>query len=167
LAEILGRHAAGVFKTMSGLEPDRLEIVEAVESEGPRYPMGVRVAFQGRDRQSRPWSGFFICAFATLEAARDIAMAIAQKLGVAESVTGTVDSVDDVLGEFLNIIIGLTCSDWTDRGLETEFDPPDKLVERQMSGFAPGTKAFHLTMTIDGHAPVSFFLVFHSDAEGA
>ena len=43
LAEILSSHAAGVFKTMSGLEPERLEIVEAGDNEGPLYPMGVKV----------------------------------------------------------------------------------------------------------------------------
>lgn len=160
LAEILGRHAASVFKSMSGLEPDRLEIVEAVDSEGPRYPLGARVDFKGRDKNERLWEGFLVCAFETVERAKDIAMAIASQLGVAESVSGTVDSVDQVLAEFLNVVIGLTCTDWIERGLETEFDPPEMILSRQEAGFEPGAKAFHLTMTIEGHPTVSFFLVF-------
>ena len=160
LAEILGQHAAGVFKSMSGLAPDRLEIVEAKRSEGPRRPMGVRVDFRGKDRSESPWAGFFICAFDTLEAASDIARAIADKLGVAEAVDGSVDSVDNVLGEFLNIVIGLTCSDWTDRGLETKFDPPAQLAASPGAACPEAAKAFHLTMSIAGHPPVSFFLVF-------
>jgi hypothetical protein len=167
LAEILGRHAAGVFKAMSGLEPDRLEIVEAVENEGPRYPIGVRVDFHGLDRGHKPWSGYFICAFPDLAASRDIAQAICDKLGLAGMVTEEIGSVDDVLGEFLNIVIGLTCSDWTDRGLETEFDPPASLSESQAAALGQGARAFHLTLGIEGHPPVSFFLVFSPQGEAA
>ncbi|MDR2455231.1 MAG: chemotaxis protein CheX, partial [Deltaproteobacteria bacterium] len=141
--------------------------VEAVENEGPRYPMGARVNFKGLDRDHQPWSGFFICAFATIEAAKDIAMAIASQMGVADSVTGTVDSVDQVLGEFLNIVIGLTCSDWIERGFETEFDPPEMLLERKDPGFEPEERAYHLTMTIEGHPEVSFFLVFLASPQEA
>ena len=160
LAEILGRHASSVFKSISGLTAESLEIVEAEDKEGPRYPLGARVDFKGRDRDSNPWSGFFICAFATIEAAKDIALAIASQLGVADSISGTVDSVDQVIGEFLNIVIGLTCSDWLECGLDTDFDPPELLTDRKSARFEPGSKAFHLTMTIKGHFPVSFFLVF-------
>ena len=157
LAETLGRHASGVFKTMSGLTPAGLAISEAGPSEGPLHPMGVRVDFKGRDGSGTPWSGFFICAFATMEAARDIAGAISAKLGVdsADDPAG----VDNVLGEYLNIVIGLTCSDWAKGGLETEFDPPRRLEARPDSGAGPGSRCFHLTMTLDGHPSISLFLV--------
>ncbi|MDR2442378.1 MAG: hypothetical protein LBE31_02520 [Deltaproteobacteria bacterium] len=160
LAEILGRHAAGVFKTMSGLEPDRLEIVEALQTDGPRYPVGVRVDFLGNNQANRKVSGFFICAFETFDAAKDIAVVIAKKMGVLDSLSGDdLEGVDNVLGEFLNIIIGLTCSDWSDHGLTTEFDPPEKLVLCPEVENPLGSRGFHLTMTAIDHPPISFFLV--------
>jgi hypothetical protein len=158
-AELLGRHAAKVFEVMSGLTPDRLEIVEADESEGPRFPLGVRVDFKGREASKAPLGGFFVCAFENLRSAGDIAAAIAAKLGTEVSSEAGQTGVDDVLGEFLNNVIGLTCSDWAEHGLETEFDPPQALVPHE--GDRPaGSRCYHLTLSADGHPPVTFFLVF-------
>ncbi|MDR1656812.1 MAG: hypothetical protein LBT47_04545 [Deltaproteobacteria bacterium] len=158
-AEILGRHAADVFKTMSGLQPDRLEIVEALPDDGPRYPMGVRVYFRGSDQSGFLCTGFFICAFETLEAAGDIAKTIAVKLGVEDTFSETLEGIDSVLGEFLNIVIGLTCSDWSDQGLVTEFNPPEPLVRYPQVTISNDGLAFHLTMFSEGHPSVTFFLV--------
>jgi hypothetical protein len=159
LAEILGRHAVGVLKTMSGLEALSLVIDEA-DHEGPRHPMGAKVGFHGLAREGRPFSGVLVCAFATAEAALEVATAIASRLGVADAVTGTVESVDDVLGEFLNIIIGLTCPDWLELGLETEFDPPERLRDLSGDALAPRSEAFHLTLGLSGDREISFHLVF-------
>lgn len=160
LAEILGHHAAKVFQIMSGLNPDRLEIVEADINGGPRYPLGVRVNFSGRDRGGSSQQGFFVCAFETIESARDIASVIAIKLGLSPPPPTDKAGIDNVLGEFLNIIIGLTCSDWAEHGLVTEFDPPMNLSKHERKNPVVLTKAFHLTMTTGEHPPVSIFLVF-------
>jgi hypothetical protein len=157
LAEVLGRHASEVFKAMSGLEPLGPEIAEAGPGAGPLHPMGARVDFHGRDASGAPWSGFFVCAFATLAAARDVASAIAAKLGV--EVADDPEGVDGVLGEYLNIVIGLTCSDWAVGGLETVFDPPLPLAATTDGGVPPRSRSFHLAMAIEGHPSMSLFLV--------
>lgn len=36
------------------------------------------------------------------------------------------DSADDLLAEFLNIVIGLAAADWAEKGLEIEFSSPEK-----------------------------------------
>jgi hypothetical protein len=159
-AEILGRHAAKVFEIMSGLRPDRLEIVEADILNGPRFPLGVRVDFAGRDVEGGGISGFFVCAFETIDSACDIASAIATKLGLEPPSPDDAVGIDNVLGEFLNIVIGLTCSDWADHGLATEFDPPQTLSRQGQADSPAGALAFHLTMATAGHPPVSVFLVF-------
>jgi hypothetical protein len=145
---------------MSGLEPESLEILEDVDNKGPRYPLGVRVDFRSLDAHSPLHSGFFLCAFETVEAARDIAAVIASKLGVEGCLDSTIESVDNILGEFLNIVIGLTCSDWADRGLVTEFTPPRKLAQWQSLDFVAGEIAFHLSLKTISHPDVSVFLVF-------
>ena len=159
-AEILGHHAAKVFQIMSGLFPDRLEIVEADVHGGPRYPLGVRVDFAGHKDSDKPVRGYFVCAFDTIESAWDIASAIAIKLGLAPPPPGDVTDIDNVLGEFLNIVIGLTCSDWAEHGLVTEFDPPQTLSMHDKSGTLDWDKAYHLTLTVELHPTVSIFLVF-------
>jgi CheY-specific phosphatase CheX len=161
-AEILGRHAAKVFHIMSGLPPDRLEMTEADLEAGPRHPLGVRVDFTGLDELGRPLSGHFVCAFETAEAARDIASAIAVKMGLSPPDEGDLAGVDAVLGEFLNIVIGLTCSDWAELGLATEFDPPQPLAVHGRGRPDPGSRAFHLTMSAAGRPQVSIYLVFTS-----
>ncbi|MDR2367811.1 MAG: hypothetical protein LBF58_06850 [Deltaproteobacteria bacterium] len=158
-AEILGNHAAKVFYIMSGLRPDRMEIAEADIGGGPRYPLGVRVDFSGHDSAGRPVGGFFVCAFDTTESAADIASTIAIKLGLAPPPPGDSTDIDNVLGEFLNIVIGLTCSDWAEHGLTTEFDPPQALSMHGKTAMAR-SKAYHLTMATDYHPTVSIFLVF-------
>jgi hypothetical protein len=159
-AEILGQHAAKVFQIMSGLFPESLEIVEADIDGGPRYPLGVRVDFKGRDQGEKTVKGFFVCAFDTIESAGDIASAIAIKLGLAPPPPGDATDIDNVLGEFLNIVIGLTCSAWAEHGLTTEFDPPQTLSMHDKDATLVWTKAYHLTMSIENHPAVSIFLVF-------
>ncbi|MDR2302036.1 MAG: hypothetical protein LBF38_08370 [Deltaproteobacteria bacterium] len=159
-AEILGHHAAKVFQIMSGLFPERLEIVEADIDGGPRYPLGVRVDFSGRNDSDNAVRGFFVCAFDAIESAADIASAIAIKLGLAPPPPGDATDIDNVLGEFLNIVIGLTCSAWAEHGLVTEFDPPQTLSTHKKDASLVWAKAYHLTMTIENHPAVSIFLVF-------
>ncbi|MDR0622383.1 MAG: chemotaxis protein CheX [Deltaproteobacteria bacterium] len=145
---------------MSGLFPDRLEIVEADVNGGPRSPLGVRVDFAGRKDSGQPARGYFVCAFDSIEAAGDIASAIAIKLGLAPPPPGDVTDIDNVLGEFLNIVIGLTCSDWAEHGLVTEFDPPQTLSMHDKNVTLEWEKAYHLTLSVELHPTVSVFLVF-------
>jgi hypothetical protein len=145
---------------MSGLAPDRLEISEADESEGPRFPLGVRVDFKGTTDSKKPLAGFFVCAFENSRAAGDIAAAIAAKLGVGFSLDAEQTGVENVLGEFLNVVIGLTCSDWAEHGLTTEFDPPQPLIVHEGDRKPSGSECYHLTLSAAGHPPVTIFLVF-------
>jgi hypothetical protein len=161
-AEILGHHAAKVFQIMSGLSPDRLEIVEAGASGGPRYPLGARVDFSGENAVGDPVRGYFVCAFETVDSAGDIASAIAIKMGLDPPERGDANGIDNVLAEFLNIVIGLTCSDWAEHGLVTEFDPPQSLSIHGRDHALGWDKAYHLTMTVTQHPTVSIFLVFLS-----
>jgi hypothetical protein len=164
-AELLGHRASKVFRLMSGLSPDSLEIVEADINSGPRYPLGVRVNFYGRDQEGLGVSGFFVCAFESVESAGDIASAIAAKMGLSPPAASDVTGIDNVLGEFLNTVIGLTCSEWADHGLTTEFDPPLALSRHESEKALACSKAFHLTMATDKHSTVSIFLVFLSGGE--
>jgi hypothetical protein len=145
---------------MSGLGPERLEIVEADINCGPHYPLGVRVNFSGREANIGSFNGFFVCAFETVNSAGDIASAIARKMGLLPPSSDDIIGIDNVLGEFLNIVIGLTCSDWSEHGLEAEFDPPLNLSKHDQKETLVSAGAYHLTMTTDQHPPVSIFLVF-------
>ncbi|MDR1295900.1 MAG: hypothetical protein LBO05_00680 [Deltaproteobacteria bacterium] len=162
-AELLAEHAAKVFEIMTGLRPGREVAASGDATRTPGYTLGVRVEFAGRTGEGAPLEGFFVCAFETFESARDIAGLISRKLGLETPAADDRAGVDDVLGEFLNIVIGLTCSDWAERGLATVFDPPQPMVVHSFSDVPPGSRGFHLTLSADGHPGVSIFLVFLSD----
>jgi CheY-specific phosphatase CheX len=160
LAEILAVHASQVLKAMSGLEAERVVIAPAQAGDGPRHPLGVKVVFAGR--LDEPLAGFFICAFADLATAQEIASAIAVKLGLDARLADDVDGTDSLLAEYLNTVTGRTCSDWAELGLTAEFDPPMKLSERPFEAQAGGA-AFHLTVSVAGRPDVPIFLVFAPD----
>jgi hypothetical protein len=125
----LASHAADVFKTMTGHIPTKIEI-SANDQPGTQmhYTIGVRVNFQGVEiAQGQAVKGFFICAFETLDLAFSFAGDISKYLGL--TAINSVSEIDNYVGEFLNVVIGLTCSTWAEHGLIVEFYPPEQLKE--------------------------------------
>jgi hypothetical protein len=125
-----------------------------------QYVEGARVDFKGQI-QGRPVGGFLICAFHVFQVAQDLARAIAVKMGLDPEMASHRQGVENVLAEFLNIIIGLTCSDWAKFGLDIVFDPPEKLVAHYLAPVAKEDEAYHMTFKLSGgDRRIDFFLRF-------
>jgi CheY-specific phosphatase CheX len=162
-AEILGKHASDVFKSMSGLTPTKINVFPTGVFQKITYPLGVRVDFSGSSDLGHLVTGFFICAFDSFEAASEIAKSIAVHLGLEAQIAEQKEGVDNVVAEFLNIVIGLTCSDWAESGLRIDFNPPEKLVEHHIHPVSKEAMAFHLIIETSDSLKVSIFLNFMSD----
>jgi hypothetical protein len=120
--------------------------------------VGERVVFRGEAERGSRVNGFFICAFETMEAAVLFARDIADYLGLPPSSSRS--EPDDFVGEFLNVVIGLTCSAWAEHGLRVDFSPPERLQEHTVDP-APGTgRCFRVTISAGGRYTATLFLNF-------
>jgi hypothetical protein len=129
-AKSLACHAATVFRTMTGHEPSNVVILDDCETVKHNFTLGARVNFKEEEADGPEVKGFFICAFETKKHASDFALDISRYLGLNPS--DTANEIDNYVGEFLNVVIGLTCSSWADHGLRMEFDPPERLQEHSI-----------------------------------
>jgi hypothetical protein len=126
-AKSLASHAANVFRTMTGHEPSNVVILDDKERGKHNFTLGARVNFKGEEADGPEVKGFFICAFETKKHASHFALDVSRYLGLNTS--DNLIDIDNYVAEFLNVVIGLTCSSWADHGLRMEFDPPEKLQE--------------------------------------
>jgi CheY-specific phosphatase CheX len=150
---------------MSTLTPRLDALVRAEVQRGHSFVEGVKVNFRGR-AQGRLTRGFFICAFDAFPVAQSLARNIAVKLGLGQDLAANREGVENVLAEFLNIIIGLTCSDWAKNGLEIDFDPPRRLGTHDLDPAPPGTEAYHLTLKLPDNREIAIFLSFQFPESG-
>jgi hypothetical protein len=158
----LAIHAASVFATMTGHQPTwEVAKLSGELSPMPHFTLGERVDFKGEKSNGVKVDGYFICAFETMGCARDFAEDVARYLGLSES--DSPNETDSYVGEFLNVVIGLTCSAWADHGFRVEFDPPKLLQEHVIDvSSAPGS-FYQLLITADGFYQTSLYLHFLGD----
>jgi hypothetical protein len=123
------------------------------------YAEGVKVSFKGQ-AHGEALSGYFICAFHVFKTAQSLASYIAVKLGLGPELAVKREGVENVLAELLNIIIGLTSSDWAKHGLEIVFDPPEKLGGHLIDPIPEGSAAYHLTLSLPEKREIAIFLNF-------
>jgi CheY-specific phosphatase CheX len=158
----LADHATSVFATMTGHKP----VLSGVKLDGgsdalPSFTLGERVDFKGEKSDGRKIEGYFICAFKTMAAAKRFASDIAAYLGLTGAKAGT--ETDSYVGEFLNVVIGLTLSTWADHGFTVEFNPPKKFQEHVVDPKANPGHFFHLLITAEGCYQTSIFVHFFTN----
>ncbi|MDR2352001.1 MAG: chemotaxis protein CheX [Deltaproteobacteria bacterium] len=155
----LSVHAAAVFATMTGHSPEVIvtRLADNTVPE-PNFTLGERVDFLGEKTDGGKIEGYFICGFQTRSAADNFAKDIAKYLGL--SPTEGVDETDSYVGEFLNVVIGLTCSAWADHGFRVEFNPPKILEEHVLDTTSKDGAYYHLLISADNYYQTSIFLHF-------
>jgi hypothetical protein len=102
--------------------------------------------------------GFFICAFETMDDAYLFAADISRYLGLTASKTK--QETDNYVGEFLNVVIGLTCSAWAEHGLRVEFDPPEKLQEHAIDKKPAKGHFSQVAIMAENHYSATLFVHF-------
>ena len=86
--------------------------------------------------------GNFILGF-NPEIVVPLASSISENMGL-EPVTQFDESAQDILGEFLNTVVGRTVSEWDRLGLPVRFDPPKMVKDSAMNSYTFGTSGYHM-----------------------
>lgn len=117
--EILAKHANGIFEEMTGADVlnHRIKLDERL---GVSTPYAYTIAYEHMEKNIK---GQFVLGFANNAMAVAVASALAEKMGLPP-VSDLDDIAVDLLGEFLNTIIGRTISEWDQMGLPVRFSPP-------------------------------------------
>jgi hypothetical protein len=143
---------------MTGHHPTRVEIGGGHEDSLKQFSLGERVNFQGKEDSGASVTGYFICAFETLISALAFAQDIASYLGLASSEPKS--ETDSFVGEFLNVVIGLTCSTWADHGLRVDFNPPERLQAHAIDKYPTEGHFFQVSIRVEGFYQTTIFLHF-------
>jgi hypothetical protein len=152
VADILSRIAGGgPFTTRSGRPP----------REQPVYALAVRIDFEGVLAETRQEvGGHIICGLANSAEARPLLKAIAAYLGSEAAVLETATGPQDILNDFLNVVIGLTSANWTERGFEMNFSTPRALSGLIPPSPSPADHAFHLVISAETGPKMDIMVVF-------
>jgi hypothetical protein len=93
-----------------------------------------------------------------MAAAEHFALDVAKYLGLSTSDERALP--DSYVGEFLNVVIGLTCSAWADHGFRVEFNPPKTLEEHVIDTASTAGVYYHLLLSAENYYQTSIFLHF-------
>ncbi len=125
--DILSLCLASVFKEMTGATLSAIKI-EARAFQASSLPVAQVIEYQGRDE---PLSGHFVLGFPTEKAALNLANSLAAKMGYPK-LDGIDEAALDLLGEFLNTVVGRTISSWDRMGMPVNFGTPSSLQQAQL-----------------------------------
>ncbi|MDR1042172.1 MAG: hypothetical protein LBR80_18790 [Deltaproteobacteria bacterium] len=158
-SQALASHAAAVFTTMTRKAPASVMVrPEVTGTSLLRFTLGERVDFRGEAEHGSKVKGFFICAFDAMDSAVLFARDVAVYLGLPASTSKA--ETDNYVGEFLNVVIGLTCSAWSDHGLRVDFSPPERLQEHTIDSAPLPGHCFRVTIVSECGYTATLFLNF-------
>ncbi len=127
--EIMGVCAKTIFSEMTGIGI-RSSKVDKEEFRTSSFPVAQVISYEHRDDPNI--RGHFILGFPDEKMALSVASSVAKNMGLP-----ALDSLDetalDVLGEFVNTVVGRTISTWDRMGMPVLFGPPSPLQEAQLS----------------------------------
>lgn len=158
-AEILGKRAAEVVRRTSDLPPTGVAVTGRIAAP-PECELAVRIDFRGTMTGGAPVSGYVLCGSVRHEQSRPLLAAMARHFGLSGSWADSAQGAADILGEFLNIIVGLAAADWGEHGFEMDFSTPENVSGRPPSAFGPDDHPFHIVVTTEGGAEVHLLAVF-------
>ena len=146
--EVLAECCKNVFEDMTAtsvldvkLKPD--------ERRDSDYALAVAIAYEHIDSDV---TGRFLLGFASTSMAVTVSTAISENIGLGE-VTEFGEDAEEILGEFLNTVVGRALTGWDSLGLSTRFDPPQVLRGTELrSCRSAGAEAYTVILSLDvGH----------------
>ena len=134
----------------------------------PTFELGTKVEFSGTISNGNlagkaPASGYVALGLVGVgDVATPTLVAMARSFNCCESVIDTPTGPENILSEFLNIIIGLTASEWAEHGFDLTFSSP-----LNYSGVGPSEKleedhSFRIMMSGGNGMSFDFLVVFNS-----
>ena len=159
--KILSRHTADVLSRVTDCIPDLIQVTSQPPSQ-LIYELSVGIDFTGRLLdEARPVGGYMICGAVKRDEVGPLLAAIAAHLGLGADILETPEGPQNILNEFLNIVIGLTGADWAGHGFEINFSTPRVLSGRPLPASAEADQAFHISVSAPGGPRVDIVVVFN------
>ncbi|MDR2935580.1 MAG: hypothetical protein LBV70_06885 [Candidatus Adiutrix sp.] len=166
-AKILGHHVARILSHISGGGPFTVRYRDP-PPERPVYELAVRIDFEGRLTETRQKVyGYLICGLASFADSRPLLTDVAAYLGVGAAVLETKTGPQDILNEFINIVIGLAEANWTEHGFEISFSTPISLSGRIYPPPSPHDQAFRLAVSAETGPRADILVVFSERGQPA
>jgi hypothetical protein len=158
-AKILGQHAADILNRLAGGGPFHIRLSD-LPLERPVCELAVSINFRGKSVGWKRVNGYLVCG-ARLADIRPLLTGIAAHLGLDAGILETEAGLQDLLDEFLNIIIGLTGADWAEHGFEMSFSTPHILSGRDLPPRKPQDQAFHVVVHAQTGIQLDIMVVFN------
>lgn len=116
---ILGSNFKKTFESMSGLE---ISLIEIIRDEEKSKQFSIVSTIPYKDLYNKV-TGQFNLGLTSDATAIQVASAIGSQMGVSP-ITTFDDQAQDILNEFMNILVGHTITEWDSKGLSVEFGTP-------------------------------------------
>jgi len=159
-AKILSHHVARILNQISDDGPFSVRYREPPR-ERPVYELAVRIDFEGLlTEMRRKVGGYLVCGLASLADSRPLLRHVAAYLGVEAAVLETKHGPQNILNEFMNIVIGLTEANWTEQGFEINFSTPRNLSGHIYHQPSPKEQSFRLAVSAETGPRADILVVF-------
>ena len=134
--KILANNSKAIFQEMTNT-PVVSTSVKREQRLTEHYALALTMGF--RDQNST-MDGKVLLGFGDPRIAVLVASSMAEHLGLP-AVKGLNETALDILGEFLNTVVGHTVTGWEQAGLKVNFDPPATITQSNVDTYEGGPQA--------------------------
>ena len=145
---ILGSNFKKTFESMSGLE---ISLIEIIRDEEKSKQFSIVSTIPYKDLYNKV-TGQFNLGLTSDATAIQVASAIGSQMGVSP-ITTFDDQAQDILNEFMNILVGHTITEWDSKGLSVEFGTPTLTKNKNLDmSNIPSTDTYQIIFKIEGNS---------------
>lgn len=156
-AQIVADQAAELITKIAGLNPASIEVAPGSEAlaEGS---LTLFIEFRSVSAAQRG-GGRLLCSCPPQDDGQwPLIQAIARTMGFDQSLMDSPDGPANILGEYLNMVMGLAAADWAEQGFQIYFSTPKIFNSLQVPTNSPGR--FQMTIITDCGARLDLRLSF-------
>lgn len=148
-AQILAKHAASTITLTTGFITTRVEVLDQL-TYPDKCALAVSIDIEGVSSGHDDISGCVVIGSQLHEESRPLLLAMVRHFGLQETLLDAPDGPTNILGEFLNIIIGLTGEEWAELGFDLNFSTPkDVSGQALLQSVAAAGAAFCIKVYVD------------------
>ncbi len=135
-AQIVADQAAELITKIAGLKPASIEVAPGSEAlaEGS---LTLFIEFRSVSAAQRG-GGRLLCSCPPQDGQWPLIQAIARTMGFDQSLMDSPEGPANILGEYLNMVMGLAAADWADKGFQIYFSTPKIFNGPQAAPNSPG-----------------------------
>jgi len=162
-AKIVGQHTANILTSITDCGPFNILLSDLPRGRGSSVrELAVIIEFKGVLTERREEvNGYMACGGVHRSDVWPLLGYIVNHLGLDMSILETETGPQDILDEFLNIVIGVAGADWAEHGFEMDFTTPHPLSGRTLPPLKPDDEAYHLVVSGPTGLQVDIMVVFN------